>query len=159
MRTDAPNQVLSVFTVKLTANQSACPLLLSNGNLVKEENLVDGRHTTTWKDPFPKPRCSCNLDLSARLVFAAVILSDVSAANVAAIMHPTDVLTRVLAHFAWCSYLFALVAGDLGHIHDRFVTRSKRAVDLYIYSEHKNIGLRLSLLTQTQNAIASALIS
>ena len=30
-------------------------------------------------------------------------------------------------------YLFALVAGDLNHIHDTFTTASGRAVDLYIY--------------------------
>jgi aminopeptidase N len=36
------------------------------------------------------------------------------------------------------SYLFALVAGDLGHIRDRFVTMSGRNVDLRIYVEHGN---------------------
>ena len=33
-------------------------------------------------------------------------------------------------------YLFALVAGDLGHIHDSFVTASGRKVALAIYVEH-----------------------
>ena len=51
-----PEQVLSVFTVTVTADEGACPVLLSNGNLVRDERLVDGRHSTTWKDPFPKPR-------------------------------------------------------------------------------------------------------
>ncbi len=37
------------------------------------------------------------------------------------------------------SYLFALVAGDLGHIHDTYTTTSGREVDLYIYSEHRNV--------------------
>jgi aminopeptidase N len=36
------------------------------------------------------------------------------------------------------SYLFALVAGDLGHIKDTFVTMSGRSVDLRIYVEHGN---------------------
>src|SRR5258706_2530960 len=36
------------------------------------------------------------------------------------------------------SYLFALVAGDLGHIRDRFVTMSGREVDLRVYVEHGN---------------------
>jgi aminopeptidase N len=36
------------------------------------------------------------------------------------------------------SYLFALVAGDLGSIHDRFVTMSGREVALAIYVEHGN---------------------
>ncbi|WP_027135001.1 aminopeptidase N [Geminicoccus roseus] len=34
------------------------------------------------------------------------------------------------------SYLFALVAGDLGLLQDSFTTRSGRVVDLRIYSEH-----------------------
>jgi len=38
------------------------------------------------------------------------------------------------------SYLFALVAGDLAHIEDRFVTMSGREVKLFIYSEPHNIG-------------------
>ncbi len=36
------------------------------------------------------------------------------------------------------SYLFALVAGDLGKIEDRFTTMSGRKVDLAIYVEHGN---------------------
>jgi aminopeptidase N len=37
-------------------------------------------------------------------------------------------------------YLFALVAGDLAHIRDHFTTRSGRDVDLYMYSERKDLG-------------------
>ncbi|MDP6963910.1 MAG: aminopeptidase N, partial [Planctomycetota bacterium] len=36
------------------------------------------------------------------------------------------------------SYLFALVAGDLGVLKDEFVTCSGKRVDLYVYSEHEN---------------------
>ena len=36
------------------------------------------------------------------------------------------------------SYLFALVAGDLGSIHDSFVTMTGRRIDLAIYVEHGN---------------------
>ncbi len=39
------------------------------------------------------------------------------------------------------SYLFALVAGDLGSIHDEFVTVSGRKVQLGIYVEHGKEGL------------------
>ena len=37
------------------------------------------------------------------------------------------------------AYLFALVAGDLALLKDRFVTRSGREVDLRLYSEHGSI--------------------
>jgi len=38
------------------------------------------------------------------------------------------------------SYLFAVVAGDLGSIHSDYTTSSGRAVTLGIYSEHENVG-------------------
>ncbi|KAH8067149.1 cytochrome-b5 reductase [Aureococcus anophagefferens] len=38
------------------------------------------------------------------------------------------------------SYLFALVAGDLGGIRGSFTTKSGRAIDLRVWSEHENVG-------------------
>ncbi len=37
------------------------------------------------------------------------------------------------------SYLFALVAGDLGHVHGTFTTMGGREVQLNVYSEHDNV--------------------
>ncbi len=51
---DRPD-VLSIFTVTLEADRLACPVLLSNGNLIKSTALANGRHLSTWHDPFPKP--------------------------------------------------------------------------------------------------------
>ncbi|MBO9424449.1 aminopeptidase N [Labrenzia sp. R4_1] len=52
---DRPD-VLSVYTVRLEAPRDACPVLLSNGNLI-ETGLVAGtdRHFAVWHDPHPKP--------------------------------------------------------------------------------------------------------
>jgi aminopeptidase N len=85
---DRPD-VLSVYTVRIEADGTEAPLLLSNGNPVEAGRLPGGRHFAVWHDPFPKP-----------------------------------------------SYLFALVAGDLGIVRDRFVTMSGRTVELGIYVEH-----------------------
>lgn len=82
---DRPD-VMTTFRVVLRAERSACPVLLSNGNLIEQGDLGDGRHFAIWHDPFPKP-----------------------------------------------SYLFALVAGDLDLLADRFETRSGRQVALNIY--------------------------
>ncbi|MEL0307067.1 MAG: aminopeptidase N, partial [Halieaceae bacterium] len=46
---DRPD-VLAVYTVTLEADQNACPVLLSNGNLISEEVLAGGRHRATWHD-------------------------------------------------------------------------------------------------------------
>lgn len=51
---DRPD-VLSVYTVRLEADQASCPVLLSNGNPGESGPLADGRHFAVWHDPFPKP--------------------------------------------------------------------------------------------------------
>ncbi len=49
-------------------------------------------------------------------------------------------LTKWHDPFPKPSYLFALVAGDLGYVHDTYTTKiSNKVVDLYIYTEHKNV--------------------
>jgi aminopeptidase N len=52
---DRPD-VLSVYTVRLEAPKSDCPVLLANGNL-KTTGEIDGtdRHFAIWHDPHPKP--------------------------------------------------------------------------------------------------------
>ena len=82
---DRPD-VMTLFMVRIEADKATCPVLLSNGNLMAEGDLDDGRHFAIWHDPFPKP-----------------------------------------------CYLFALVAGDLVHIQDEFITMTGRKVDLRIY--------------------------
>jgi len=51
---DRPD-VMAVFTVMLRADKQKYPVLLSNGNLVEEGDLGDGRHYAKWEDPFKKP--------------------------------------------------------------------------------------------------------
>ena len=87
---DRPD-VLATYTVGIDGDRCSCPVLLSNGNLVKEYDLANGRHRSVWHDPYPKP-----------------------------------------------SYLFALVAGNLGCLEDTFTTASGRDVSLRIWSEHGN---------------------
>ena len=82
---DRPD-VMARFSVTITADAAACPVILSNGNPGPVTALPDGRHRIAWEDPHPKP-----------------------------------------------SYLFALVAGDLVALRDRFVTRSGRDVALAIW--------------------------
>ena len=51
---DRPD-VMAVYTVTLRADKAKYPVLLSNGNLVEQGALDNGRHFATWHDPFPKP--------------------------------------------------------------------------------------------------------
>ena len=50
---DRPD-VLARFVTHITAD-AAYPTLLSNGNLIADESLADGRRKVSWQDPFPKP--------------------------------------------------------------------------------------------------------
>ena len=51
---DRPD-VMAVYSVTLRADKAKYPVLLSNGNLVEQGALDNGRHFATWHDPFPKP--------------------------------------------------------------------------------------------------------
>ena len=51
---DRPD-VMATFTVTLRADKAKYPVLLSNGNLVEQATLDNGRHLARWQDPFPKP--------------------------------------------------------------------------------------------------------
>ncbi len=52
--TDRPD-VMARYTVTVEADRASCPVLLSNGNLVEQGELDNGRHFARWDDPFPKP--------------------------------------------------------------------------------------------------------
>ena len=51
---DRPD-VMSTYSVTLRSKREQYPVLLSNGNLIDETILDDGRHQCRWHDPFPKP--------------------------------------------------------------------------------------------------------
>ena len=51
---DRPD-VLSKYTVRMTADKAQYPTLLANGNKIDSGDLTDGRHFAVWEDPFPKP--------------------------------------------------------------------------------------------------------
>jgi aminopeptidase N len=51
---DRPD-VMATYQVTLRAIKKDFPVLLSNGNLIKEEELPNGWHSAVWQDPFPKP--------------------------------------------------------------------------------------------------------
>ena len=51
---DRPD-ILSLFTVSITADKSQYPHLLSNGNLIATEELENNHHKAVWHDPSLKP--------------------------------------------------------------------------------------------------------
>lgn len=51
---DRPD-VMAKFRVRIEAEKSRYPILLSNGNPIARGDLDDARHFVTWEDPYPKP--------------------------------------------------------------------------------------------------------
>ncbi len=51
---DRPD-VMASYTVTLRADAQQYPVLLSNGNLLEQGQLEDGRHFAKWQDPHKKP--------------------------------------------------------------------------------------------------------
>ncbi len=51
---DRPD-VLSRYSVRMTADKARFPVLLANGDPIAQGDLADGRHWAEWNDPFPKP--------------------------------------------------------------------------------------------------------
>ena len=51
---DRPD-ILSKYKVRIEADKDEYPVLLSNGNIIKEKNLKNNRHEIIWEDPYPKP--------------------------------------------------------------------------------------------------------
>jgi aminopeptidase N len=51
---DRPD-VMSIYHVTLRGDRKTFPLLLSNGNLIEQREIEDGRHEAKWHDPFAKP--------------------------------------------------------------------------------------------------------
>ena len=51
---DRPD-VMSKFTTTIIGDAKRYPVMLSNGNLIDQGTLSDGRHWVQWRDPFAKP--------------------------------------------------------------------------------------------------------
>jgi aminopeptidase N len=51
---DRPD-VMSCYSVTITADRDTCPVLLSNGNPAGSGDAGGGRHWARWVDPHPKP--------------------------------------------------------------------------------------------------------
>ncbi|XP_072964273.1 puromycin-sensitive aminopeptidase [Typha angustifolia] len=51
---DRPD-VMARYTCRIEADKTLYPVLLSNGNLIEQGDLEDGKHYALWEDPFKKP--------------------------------------------------------------------------------------------------------
>jgi aminopeptidase N len=129
--------ILDVFTeIAPTANTSLEGLYLSKGIFCTQCEAEGFRRITYYLDR-PDNLAVFTTRIEADKTKYPVLLSNGN------LVHSGDLPEG--RHFALWSdpfpkpcYLFALVAGDLGHIEDEFITKSGRKVTLRIYVEHGN---------------------
>ncbi|HSH43323.1 MAG TPA: aminopeptidase N, partial [Arenicellales bacterium] len=118
-------------------NTALSGLYTSSGNFCTQCEAEGFRRITYFLDR-PDVLATYNVTIIADPQLCPVMLSNGN------LVESRDTGTnerQVVWHDPWPkpSYLFALVAGDLASISDRFTTRSGRQVDLYIHAEHHNI--------------------
>lgn len=51
---DRPD-IMAIYTVRIEADKTKYPVLLSNGNLIGQGEIEGGKHFVVWEDPFKKP--------------------------------------------------------------------------------------------------------
>ncbi|XP_021754185.1 puromycin-sensitive aminopeptidase-like isoform X1 [Chenopodium quinoa] len=51
---DRPD-IMAKYTVRIEADKTKYPVLLSNGNLIGQGDIEGGKHFSIWEDPFKKP--------------------------------------------------------------------------------------------------------
>jgi aminopeptidase N len=113
------------------ANTELSGLYVSNGSFFTQCEAEGFRHITYFPDR-PDVMSRFAVTITADRTRVPVMLSNGNPGPVRDLGDGRHQVTWVDPHPKPC-YLFALVAGDLVSVKDRFITRSGRAVDLGIY--------------------------
>ena len=126
--------------IRPTANASGLGLFVAGGGVMATHCEPEGFRRITFFPDRPDVLSTYTVTLRAAADRYPVLLS-----NGNLVASGPDGEGR---HFAtWHdphpkpSYLFAVVGGDMGHLADRFVTRSGRRVDLRIYANRDKVAL------------------
>ena len=133
-----PFTLTTVVGIKPAENTQLSGLYESSGNLCTQCEAEGFRRITYFYD---RPDCmaSYTCRVEADRAKYPVLLSngnEVARGDADGGRH----WARFEDPFKKPSYLFALVAGDLGGIRGSFTTKSGRAIDLRVWSERENVG-------------------
>ena len=127
--------VLEVTTRLDPAANTALSGLYRSGGIFCTQCESEGFRRITWFPDRPDVMAPYRVRIEADQATCPVLLSNGN--RMAAGKLPSG---RYFAEwddpFPKPSYLFALVAGDLDHLRDTFITTSGRKVDLFLYTEH-----------------------
>jgi aminopeptidase N len=120
------------------AENTALEGLYQSGNFLLTQCEAEGFRKITWFPDRPDVMTRFSVWVEADKQSYPVLLSNGNAMESGELEGGRHWIKWV-DPFPKPSYLFALVAGDLAHVEDHFVTRSGRDVVLRVYVEHENI--------------------
>jgi len=134
------------------AENTALEGLYKSGNFLLTQCEAQGFRKITWFPDRPDVMTRYSVFIEADATIYPVLLSNGNAADSGESENGLH-WVRWEDPFPKPSYLFALVAGDLAHIEDHFVTRSGRDVTLRVYVESENIDRCDHAMESLVNAI------
>jgi len=120
------------------AENTALEGLYQSGDFLLTQCEAEGFRKITWFPDRPDVMACYSVVIEAAASTHPVLLSNGNAAASGQSGEGRH-WVRWEDPFPKPSYLFALVAGDLAHIEDNFLTRSGRDVTIRVYVEHENI--------------------
>ncbi len=129
--------VLSIEVLIHPTQNTALEGLYQSGDFLLTQCEAEGFRTITWFPDRPDVMTRFDVTIEGDQLRYPVLLSNGNAVGSGASGQRHWV--RWQDPFPKPSYLFALVAGDLAHVEDRFITCSGREVTLRVYVEKENI--------------------
>jgi aminopeptidase N len=134
-----PDQCLLETEVHIhPAKNTALEGLYQSGNFLLTQCEAEGFRKITWFPDRPDVMSRFSVTIEADASTYPVLLSNGNAADSGRSDNGRHWI-RWEDPFPKPSYLFALVAGDLAHVEDNFLTRGGRDVTLRVYVEAENI--------------------
>lgn len=137
--TDLPNEFELKTAVKIYPSQNtALEGLYQSGDFFLSQCEAEGFRKITYYPDRPDVLSKFTVTIVAEKEKYPVLLSNGNKVSEGDLNHGKHYCKWMDPH-PKPSYLFALVAGDLDHIEDHFVTKDQNRVQLRIYTETKNI--------------------
>jgi aminopeptidase N len=145
-------QLEVVTEIHPAANTALAGLYTSGGNFCTQCEAEEFRNITYYLDR-PDVMARFTTTLAADKARYPVLLSNGNLTTSGELENGRHWATWA-DPFPKPSYLFALVAGDLACVKDKFTTMSGRSVDLHLYVQHHNVDKCAHAMRSLQNAMA-----
>lgn len=129
---------LSIETIIYPASNKACSGIYKSGNIICSQNEPEGFRRITYFIDRPDVMAVYKVAICADLKKYPVLLSNGNKLSESFCSTTNRKTVSWEDPFPKPAYLFALVAGDLGKVADKFITKSGRKITLEIFVDKGN---------------------